>query len=115
MKGLKKYAAIGTLALATLAGCRPAPNLEENMPEANGYDVMVHYNDEKSSAAEIRIGTYEGNGNGFSELIYAVERDGDGRVDEVKLLAPKGSPLESLASVSKVDEIFAKFQEKNKR
>ena len=118
MNKITKYLAIGAMATTMFTGCgkvlRDAPILEANMPEANGYTVMVHYLGDKNSAAEIRIGDYETEGSsGFSNLIYAMERDGDGRIDEIRLLAPKGSPLEELASVDKVGQIFNEFQKKH--
>ena len=118
MNTIKKYLAIGAMATTMLTGCgkilRDAPIMEVNMLEANGYTVMVHYLGDKNSAAEIKIGNYKTEGStGFSNLIYAIERDGDGRIDEIKLLAPKGSSLEELASVDKVGQIFSEFQKKH--
>ncbi|MBN1377284.1 hypothetical protein JW949_03035 [Candidatus Woesearchaeota archaeon] len=108
---IKEKIILTTAAITTLVGCefRPEPILERNMSEANGYDVLVHYMNRSKSSAEITIGDY-----GFSERIYALDNDGDGRVDQINLKVPKGSPLEKLASVEKIDEILRKIQEKNK-
>jgi len=121
MNKITEYLAIWAM-ITTIIGCGKklgdAPIIEKNMPEANGYTVMVRYfGNKNSSAGEIWIGDYntKENGEGFSNLIYAIERDGDGRIDVIKLLAPKGNPLEELASVDKIGQIFSEFQRKHPR
>ena len=111
---IKKYAEIGALALASLTGCHLSENikkdiLKKNMPEANGYDVLVSYIPER----KIRIGTYD---NGFSDsedgLIMAIDENRDRRVDNITLIEIReGSPLEELASAGKINEILKIVEE----
>jgi hypothetical protein len=115
MKNLKQYPVIVAISLASLIGCRPEPIVERNVQKANGYDVMIHYNNKKHEGpVEFRIGHLQGErlSEGFDQVIYAMDEDGDGRFDRLNLYAPKGSPLEELASIKKLDEIYAGLKDK---
>lgn len=117
MKNIRKYLSTGVLLVAaTISGCKGDNSrsvLEIDMPEANGYDVVVEYLDKDKSNMSIRIGTYGPEGHFEGEMIYAEDVDGDGRVDNLHLRVGKGSPLEKLASVEKAGEILKAVKEKN--
>ena len=116
MRQIRKYLGIGVLAIVSLAGCNLSENikkdiLKRNMPEANGYDVLVSYIPGK----ELRIGTYD---HGFEMdkdgLIIAIDKNRDGRVDNIDLIEiKKGSPLEEIASAVKINEILNAAEEKH--
>lgn len=101
MKTIKKLPYMVALSLASLIGCREAPYVEKNVPQYQGYDVMVQ-------DREIKIGTLHNDeltSSGFDEVIYGVA-DKEGNITQITLHAPKGSKLEQLASVQKVEEIY---------
>jgi len=101
MKIIKKLPYMVALSLASLIGCREAPYVEKNVSQYQGYDVVVQ-------DREIRIGTLhndEFTSSGFDEVLYGIA-DKEGNISQITLNAPKGSKLEELASVQKVEEIY---------
>ena len=120
MKNIRRYLAMGiALGAVTLFGCgKDCTILAKNLPQANGYDVTVQLTDASDARGTIiRVGKLRDEKNmgfGDGDLIIANDYDGDGRVDSVKLIASKGSPLEELASVKKVGEILLAAKEKGK-
>jgi len=116
MNNLKKYAMIGTLALAALAGCKdvgPRMALEKRMPEAKGYDVRVLYGLGKYNHLKILVGKFgecqPDNNDGVAAEVYY--RYG---VSEMTLAnVRKGSKLEELASAQKIQEIYDAFRKKH--
>ena len=125
MNNLKKYAMIGTFALAMACGCSKEPPecmypessvYERKMPEAEGYDVRVM--DIVGTRQRIMIGKSLGKDYGFSEVVNAelydpnLPTDGyrkycESRVCQITLSGvERGSKLEELASPKKIMEIY---------
>lgn len=75
-----------------------------SLPEANGYDVRMDRSNALKGYTEIFV-----NGGQFKDYkgyLYARDNESDGRFDEIKLVnVPKGSELESLATINKVAKI----------
>lgn len=112
MKLYQKTLAVAALAVAA-AGCRPAPVLEENLPEAEGYTVMFHYGSDDKDRSETRIGEFVGEGKGFSRVIYALDINGDCKPERISL-QNLDSGLEKLASAEKITEICKAMDKKHR-
>jgi len=83
--------------------------IERDVAEAKGYDVMI---ERDWGLTTLRVGTYEGTRFVDGNLIYARDRNSDGRIDEVILHGPKGNPLEELASIPTLSGILEKVAKK---
>lgn len=100
------------ISLASLVGCQGMyknMSIDRQVEKANGYDVVIMYYNKEHKGADIRIGNYQDE-QGFDYVLYARDRDGDGRVEEIHINAPKGSPLEKLACAEKIDEIYTSLK-----
>lgn len=111
-----RYTAILALGAVSLAGCKPEKVSENNSSSANGYDVSIEYYKKGSEAADLRIGTLRNESDpdaGFSEFILARDYDGDGKIDEIKIYAQKGSPLEDMASIKETTRILKEVKQRS--
>lgn len=108
---IKKYIIGGAIILAGLTGCKDAPinqhNIERNSAKAEGYNIEVFYFDvETKKGAQLNVGSGK-------EFIVSYDFNGDDRIDKIELNAKKGSPLEKLASIEKLSEIYQDFKKRH--
>ncbi len=108
---IKKYIIGGVIILAGLTGCKDAPikqhNVEKNSAKVGGYDIEIFYFDvETKKGAQMNVKKEK-------EFIASYDWNGDDRMDKIELNAPKGSPLEKLASIEKLSEIYQDFKKRH--
>lgn len=95
--------ALGT-ALGLLGGCADTSKDFKKAGTFEGYPVKTW---RAANMTNIRVE----DANDRRLFIYALDNaPPDGRFDEIKLVVPKGHPLEQYASERKLEEIFAHVQ-----
>ena len=108
---IKKYIIGGAIILAGLTGCKNAPinqhNIEKNSTKANGYDVEIIYFDvETKKGGQMII-------RDKKESLISYDWNSDDRIDKIEIYAQKGSPLEKLASIEKLNDIYQDFKKRH--
>lgn len=108
---IKKYIIGGAIILAGLTGCKNAPinqhNIEKNSTKANGYDVEIIYFDVETKKGDQMIIRDK------KESLISYDWNSDDRIDKIEIYAQKGSPLEKLASIEKLNDIYQDFKKRH--
>ena len=109
---IKKYIIGGVIILVGgLAGYKNTPinqhNIEKNSTKANGYDVEIIYFDvETKKGGQMII-------RDKKESLISYDWNSDDRIDKIEIYAQKGSPLEKLASIEKLNDIYQDFKKRH--
>src|SRR3989344_5782568 len=88
---------LGSLVGILQSGCGNEPQFERIEGKFRGYSV-IHTLDGRGRIINININPEEELVNGIPISIYAIDKNNDGRFDEIGFYIPKGHPLEAYAN-----------------